>query len=270
MNYLLREADTPFFCWLGSDDFVGPQFHRACVEALAAAPWATLCFGQIDEWIEGHDQPFARFRGSQRAHLGVHSTWWGSNRRWPDPGVYGVFRRSEGMSVGGLPDCPGSDIAFVRALATRGAFLQIQEVTYNYVGEFEWKSQLRSNTDTQGSGDSGGEVAWPASKLTCCTLKVAWHAPQPLIVRLSLVTSALWAEVLRLGGRLAVAVIGLIPSFRNSDRQRMRCYKIFIAGPKPKIIDEPVFLRRVVVPVLRWRTSDSPKLDRPERNLSGA
>lgn len=147
----LDQASAPHFMWLADDDWLDPDYARACLDQLLAQGHVLVAgktrFYRGDEVVdEGErvqvDAPDGGDRVRQFYDSVVHN-----------PAHYGVARTSDMRAAGDYPNVLGGDWLWVAAMAFRGTFGTAEDVVLH-------RSAGGVSADLTRTALSLGQPAW--------------------------------------------------------------------------------------------------------------
>lgn len=118
-----------YFMWAAGHDLWSPNYVADCVSALERDPGAVLAYGQT-QWVDASGAPLAKRSGSYDTRgldpVARYVTVLHGNMH----PIMGVIRRSVLAEVLPLPNCAGSDLVVLCALALHGDFACASTATW--------------------------------------------------------------------------------------------------------------------------------------------
>lgn len=248
-NFVLTLAATTYFAWAASDDKQDADYYRKCIEALESHPGAVFCHAEADETIIGQVEPFVRYEGPCGGSASTFRRYLEVHRYFPDLHVYGVFRTEVGQRIGGMDLGPSGDIAFCRKMALEGPFCYAKGTFHHRFISESWKT---THTGMNQAVAQETSFVRPSTHLLKVSRKDVFGSRLPTAQRTALAVVVTVREATR---RLTVLIVGLMGKSRRaraSRRLAMGLFKRFFSKGYWVVLNEEVFLQRIVWPVLRW------------------
>ena len=251
---LLEMASGEFFAWVAADDSVETDYLGDCVHALQQDDQAALAFGNVLMRFSSDESTVVTYKASRLFESSSRAKrFLATVRRFPSAHFYGVYRTTALRSNDGLRGDVAADTLLVRRLSLGHTLLGVSTSAYRYALSPKWKSPSEY---AESHGDlPRRRLRRPALYVFRDTVRDVWTTEMGAIERFQLVSSVTALEIWRVMGVVIAFMLGRIPRIRKSQSWALHVYRLIYGLDNVEIGNPDQFLRRVVLPTLRWRSS---------------
>jgi hypothetical protein len=239
--------------WAAHDDEHEPTFIAECVEAMELDKLAVLCATRTQMKIQNSEKVI--WISSMESFCGkdsVQARYRETLRNFPAVAMYGLYRRSSLAQTSLFPRVIGGDLLMVQQLAIIGKFIEVPKILFTYHGREKWNSVHQDYMTFFGRRNK------------------PWHYSPFFMVLVSQIHMLLIADIspgkkthlfLTLIGyqfeqfslKLTLKVLRKSIPFRYRFQILKHFYWKFMCGPNVLMVDEDLFINRIVKPKLGLR-----------------
>jgi glycosyltransferase involved in cell wall biosynthesis len=253
-NKVFEESVGKYFMWAAHDDSHDPSFVAECVYAMEADSSAVLCATQTQMKLQGSEKVI--WTSSMQSFFGkdsLHERYRETIRNFPAVGMYGLYRRASLAKTSLFPKVIGGDLLMIQELSIFGKFIEVPKKLFTYYGRESW------NTVNQDYMTFFGEEIkpWYYSPFFMVLVKqvhVLLNADISSIERVRLFLTLFKYQTGQFFLKLAVKILRFFIPLRYKPHMLIRFYWKFMNGPNVFMVDEDLFVKRIIMPRVGLRS----------------
>lgn len=251
-NRVFMLSSGKYFLWAAHDDLREPSFVRACVEKMEQSPQAVLCQVHTAVLIENQKNILYLCKlDSFENPTSIVSRYRKTIKHFPNTAIYGLYLSSAIKKTRRFESVIATDVAFIQELSIHGNFVQVPEVLFTYVAREKWNT---IDQDYKNFFGKGRKPWWylPFIVLFCNNWSRVASAKLNLVIKLRLWWVLIEHEVAQIALKSLIKIGNKVcPEFWK-ERLALKIYNYFMLPPDLQIVNNDLFLERVIKPKLGW------------------
>ncbi len=258
-NRVFSLSSGKYFMWAAHDDLRESDFVSECVRKMEQCPDAVLCQAHTAMFIEGREDMLCiHDLESFKAEMGLVERYRETLKFFPATAIYGLYRSSAMRKTHMWQKSIATDLAFIQELSIYGEFVEVPKVLFKYIVRKKWNTVHQDYYNFLGKK----KKPWwylPFVALLFCHCRSVISASIPLRIKTLLLWVLIKHEIGEIIMKIQKKLIGKLFTKKWKEKLTHTLYNRWMHNPNIRIINDDLFLERVIKPKLGWWTDKSTK-----------
>jgi glycosyltransferase involved in cell wall biosynthesis len=247
-NKVFEESVGKYFMWAAHDDAHDPSFVAECVYAMEADSSAVLCATQTQMKLQSSERVI--WISSMQSFFGkdsLHERYRETIRNFPAVGMYGLYRRASLAKTSLFPTVIGGDLLMIQELSIIGKFIEVPKILFTYYGRENWNT-VNQDYMTFFGKETKPRYYSPFFMVLVKQIHILLKADVSFTERTRLILTLFKYQAEQFSLKLTLKILRFFLPLRYKPQTLIRFYWKFMNGPNVFMVDEDLFVKRIIVP----------------------